>query len=558
MNTIPANAGVAEIGPSSGYTRDSEYCPTFFADLAPSQLSYVGRLSGLKTPHLDQPFTYLELGCGQGLTTLILAECYPKCRFYGIDFNHNHIRNAQLLAEAAGINNVTFFCEDLSDYDMSKFPNMDYVVCHGVYSWVPEGARMGIARTYRDKLNQGGVGMLSYNSMPGWSQKIPIRRIMRSYTSGMKDKSNTEKAQHGLNYLKFLMENNARYFVENPGAKKFVEDLITKDLTYVAHEYLNEDWELYYFSQVSKVMEDHACRYIGSMPLYLNIKDLTIPKDFSELFNTAPNRTVYETHKSFVLNDTFRRDMFALKSNGEAVSTEDIWGDVLVGTGATRQDDIKLEGVFPVGRVGLSGPVYRDLLEVLWQSEYRVRDLFTHPKLTEYQEQGILNALHVMSAAGYVRLMVAQMRRDGFVPNMAWRFASRANIGLLQSPPSMDGHYFIASRVLGNAIGIDGLTRIVLLACDSCPGDIAAQTEWAHEFMLACGQRCVENGTTITDNDRHRALLRSRIETTNQNFVEALYQIGIVDMVEKDDIPKYAATGPTEFLEKMRAYAAKR
>ena len=43
----------------------------------------------------------------------------------------------------------------------------DYIVCHGVYSWVPPSVRDAILRISAHNLAEGGIAYVSYNVYPG-------------------------------------------------------------------------------------------------------------------------------------------------------------------------------------------------------------------------------------------------------------------------------------------------------------------------------------------------------------------------------------------------------
>src|SRR5450432_4226247 len=88
---------------------DILYPSGFYSYQTPVMLDYVAAINGIAPPVANgMPFTYLDLGCGDGFTIILLAAIYPQCRFIGVDFNPGHVAVGSALAKAGGIDNVTF------------------------------------------------------------------------------------------------------------------------------------------------------------------------------------------------------------------------------------------------------------------------------------------------------------------------------------------------------------------------------------------------------------------------------------------------------------------
>jgi tRNA G46 methylase TrmB len=82
-----------------GYQIDIPYTVGFYPDLAPVHIESALLFSNFKA-ELSQPGArYCELGCGYGLTTVILAAANPQMSFVGVDFNPTHIVAANELAD---------------------------------------------------------------------------------------------------------------------------------------------------------------------------------------------------------------------------------------------------------------------------------------------------------------------------------------------------------------------------------------------------------------------------------------------------------------------------
>src|ERR1700722_16508678 len=189
MNGPPA-AGPA----SSGYVTDVPYCRNFVRELAPSWLDHVALLGGFTPPDRQGSFAWCDLGCGPGVTAAILASTHPAGSFHGIDALPAHIDFAQGLASEASVSNATFHCADFSQASDRGLPSFDYIVSHGVYSWVDRAAKLHLRHFIDRHLKPGGLVYVSYNAMPGRASDLPYQRLVRALGESLPGKSQEQAA----------------------------------------------------------------------------------------------------------------------------------------------------------------------------------------------------------------------------------------------------------------------------------------------------------------------------------------------------------------------------
>ncbi|MBL8784259.1 MAG: class I SAM-dependent methyltransferase [Deltaproteobacteria bacterium] len=151
----------------------------------PDHLALMGHLRGLSTARGPKA-RYLELGCGDGGNLLSLAAALPETTFVGIDLSATHIAAAHAMTETLGLRNVSFARADLRDFDPGPEP-FDFIVAHGVYSWIPSDARDALLAVIGRSLAPHGVALVSYNTSPGQHDLEPVRRLMRFHTAPLKD-----------------------------------------------------------------------------------------------------------------------------------------------------------------------------------------------------------------------------------------------------------------------------------------------------------------------------------------------------------------------------------
>ena len=299
-------------GADAGYLTDVEYTGDFFPHLAPAWLAYVAAINGYRPPPLDR-FAWCELGCGQGVSSLVLAATHPSGEFHACDFNPAHIERAEALRRAGAVDNLRFHARRFGEMLDADLPPFDFIVLHGVYSWVPEAARGEIRAFIGRRLKPGGLVMVSYNAMPGWAHLQPIRRMMRARAASVPGDS-LDKARAAFAYLDFLARNRAGYFATLPAAAEHLKQLATRDVRYVAHEYLTPQGDPFWFDEVAQAMATDGLAFAGSMTPADNYRELMVPAAFRGLVDSAATRGELEAHRDVVANTSFRQDLYAAQA----------------------------------------------------------------------------------------------------------------------------------------------------------------------------------------------------------------------------------------------------
>lgn len=167
----------------------------------PNRLATMARAYGLQTAPVEN-CRVLELGCGSGINLLAMASNLRASQFVGVDLSTSHIKFGTEAAAEIGATNIKLICADLMEVDFSEFEKFDYVIAHGLYSWVPAQVREKILEVVRENLCQTGVAFVSYNAFPGCHLRLMMREMMKYHTE--KIESPSEKISHSLALLNFL------------------------------------------------------------------------------------------------------------------------------------------------------------------------------------------------------------------------------------------------------------------------------------------------------------------------------------------------------------------
>ena len=508
------------------YVTDTEYTWGFYGDMAPLHLAYIALVNGVIPPDIRRRFTYLELGCGNGLSLNIFAASYPQGEFHAVDLNERHVQNVRQTAHDGGLDNVHVHHSSFSDLDLAGIPDMDFVVLHGVYSWVGPDIRRSIRDIVRRKLKPGGIVYISYNSLPGWASRLPLREIMLSYADN-RGLNSIQMAQEGMKYLKFLTEKNALFFHDNPAARSTVEMMVQHDIRYLPHEYFNAHWDCFYCEDVIKEFSQVGCQFMGCAPLMMNIRDLTIPLPFHEVFKTAPDRIVYETHKSYVLNEGFRRDLFVrLPYDSLQQSTIQDAFDRYYFAILDPNRELQFQHNFFSGQVTFNSAVYQHLGEVLRQKSYRLSELRAHPKLSAVDVQTLIFALNVLICSNQCHLMTAPLE-DPITLTSTVALQPLFSRSLLNTRLTQDQAIPLPSQILGTGVLVNSINGLALMAFDQ---HVAGESpeEWAQAFLAKHGRFVNTQEKKIEGKDEVIALLKDRFAQFRNAELLGLSRLGIV------------------------------
>jgi SAM-dependent methyltransferase len=142
----------------------------------PDRLATHARLFGLTTAPIDA-CRVLDIGGGDGSNLISLALAFPNSRFVSFDLAKSPVERGQATIEALGVTNFDLFQGNISDVDLGDEP-FDYVISHGVYSWIPETARDALLALVRRSLAPRGIAFVSYNTLPGCHLRQILREIL--------------------------------------------------------------------------------------------------------------------------------------------------------------------------------------------------------------------------------------------------------------------------------------------------------------------------------------------------------------------------------------------
>lgn len=226
----------------------------------PDQISTVAFLHGLRPPSPGR-CRMLELGCGTGENLIGVAYGLPESSVFGIDLATTAIARARETAEALGLENTAFHVgdvRDLADADLGEF---DYVVAHGLYSWVDHATRDALLRTCCRHLAADGIAYVSFNTHPGGHFRRAVRELALWHARDAQDP--TEVAERARELFGKLSELRADSDAWGALLASELPPLSTASADHLVHDLLSEHWEPVWFAEFASAAAEHGLDYIG-------------------------------------------------------------------------------------------------------------------------------------------------------------------------------------------------------------------------------------------------------------------------------------------------------
>jgi len=268
----------------------------------PENLKSVGALFGVDAPALETA-RVLELGCADGGNLLRFAETFPKSYTLGVDLSKVQIDIGQKTLDKLKLKNVELKVMSITDLDES-YGKFDYIICHGVFSWVPDFVKDGILEVSKKLLNKNGLAFISYNTLPGWNMINSVRELMMYHSTNFdKVPDKITQSRAALNFIQESLEGQKTPHAEFMQAS--AKNMAGKEDHYIRHEYLEENNKAFYFNEFIEKARENDLDYIGDTDvqrMYVG----NMPKKAVEKLGTINDIVRTEQYMDFINNTQFR------------------------------------------------------------------------------------------------------------------------------------------------------------------------------------------------------------------------------------------------------------
>jgi methyltransferase-like protein/2-polyprenyl-3-methyl-5-hydroxy-6-metoxy-1,4-benzoquinol methylase len=318
LNTQTTSADMSTLNKAIEQSYDEiPYESNAFADSSPQHLASVSQLFGLEAAN---PATarVLELGCSMGGNLIPHAYANPNGTYLGIDLSGSQIDVANKTIENMGLKNIKFEQLDILNLNFKEIGEFDYIIAHGVYSWVPEEVKSAIFNLCKECLSPNGLAFISYNTYPGWKVKEIARDAMLFRSENQE--TAVKRLAHGRGMINFLEEYTAKDSLMQQIIKSEANTIRGAASYYLSHEYLESINEPCYFRDFVKKAKEHDLRYLAeSEPSTMFVSNLG--NDIAQaLLNEANgDQITLEQYMDFVKNRQFRQTILTHQKNAEKI-----------------------------------------------------------------------------------------------------------------------------------------------------------------------------------------------------------------------------------------------
>jgi SAM-dependent methyltransferase len=220
----------------------------------PDFLAAVARLHGFEAPDPSRA-RILELGCAQGGNLIPLAWRWPDSECVGVELSRVQAEAGAAFIRRLGLANVRILHGDLAALP-AGLGEFDYIVAHGVFSWVPPAVQQALLEVCRRHLGARGVAYVSFNVAAGWEKLRPLREALLARTS-----AELPAGQRHSQARTVLDELAAEW--TDPALLKEIAYLKTAAPSYLFHEYLAEFNAPMRFGEFAAQLDAHGLRYVG-------------------------------------------------------------------------------------------------------------------------------------------------------------------------------------------------------------------------------------------------------------------------------------------------------
>ena len=294
-----------------------------FPETHPLNQKIILGLLGFETPETEKA-RILEIGCSFGGNLIPFALNNKEADVIGIDLSEYQINEGKKIVEKMGIKNLKLYPINILEYN-NEFGQFDYIICHGVFSWVPEAVQEKILKVIKESLVENGSAVISYNTYPGW-KKLDILKDMMNFRENIFQKNSSENMADGKIEKRIgrgketlgLFEKFSNIIDDD--FKETIEIVKNKENHYLYHEYFESDNNPLYLQEFNEKLLNNDLIHICDTTLSKSfIADNRLELEEHISSECKDNNILREQYYDFIYNRQFRSSIITHKNNFEKV-----------------------------------------------------------------------------------------------------------------------------------------------------------------------------------------------------------------------------------------------
>lgn len=505
---------------STGYYSGLSYTKGYYTDLSPTEIRFNLAAQGVHPPKMRYG---CEIGFGMGLSLAIHAAS-SNIHWYGIEADANQAIFTQSLKEDAGIENLTVINSYLEDVDVSKLPRFQVIVLHGFISWVSKETRRVLIGFIEKTLDAGGAVYVSYNVKPGWVDFLPLRDLLKvEYDCNRSIRQNEPfRIAEALERIasKDLLE--SIHLKDNKKLLKKIESFKQMDPAYIAHEFLNEDWHLFNFNEISSELQRAQLTYACSASPLERQESLNLTTQQQDALGLVKHPEIQETYYDLYCGRQFRRDLFIKGIQREEPLEALIRQNFRVtyfkvlDERETSYQGLQRKVTLEKSLLNAVRSIFRDAHVVT------LEELAYALKGSGYNSKIILQTLFILRHTGHLKILQPLDQTLHLVKS-----CTQLNRELLKKITEFPNGLFLASPDLGTAIKLDILDSIFLYCrtfkatSKDLMGDIEALLQVFNVVLR-------RDGAEQRKNDERTGAIKARLATFDTSVMPKLLRYRVI------------------------------
>lgn len=293
-----------------------------FPYTTPATLEAYAALVGVSAPN-PKTARVLELGATYGGNIISQALFNSDATFVGIELSQEQVEKGNEVIANAGLTNVSLIQSDIASIG-SEIGTFDYIIAHGVYSWVDDSVKDALLRLIDEHLAEDGIAYISYNTSPGWHTMEEVRQLMMFSNRDKAQFNHKEKVLHGKTIGSIVGSQILKYDNLKERNSKFLgalRSVMQKDEYYVGHDHLEPNNDPVYFYQFNDHLGAHNLAYLCDADLTLSMVrsfDADIADTLDKL--ALNDHVAQEQYLDFILDTTFRKSIICKAKHAESVT----------------------------------------------------------------------------------------------------------------------------------------------------------------------------------------------------------------------------------------------
>ena len=300
----------------SNYYDEVPYESHPFPQTAAEHLEAIAFLFGLDVPPPARA-RVLELGCASGGNLIPLAARFPEATVVGVDLSAVQTRQGQAAVDRAGLSNLRLRQFDIAAID-EAFGQFDYIICHGVYSWVPAPVQDAILRVCSENLAPNGVAYVSYNVYPGWKAREIVRDAM--ILRGAPRDEPGEKLSYARGMLEFLDQSARPGSVLKATLEEMMPVVRSASPSYLMHEFLEPCNSPCYFKEfVARANQAGLAYFADAEPATMFVQNYGEQVRAPLLRECGGSQVMMEQYLDFLVNRSFRQSLLVRQERASQI-----------------------------------------------------------------------------------------------------------------------------------------------------------------------------------------------------------------------------------------------